>query len=137
MKLFIIGKITGDKDYKQKFDKVAEELTKQGHTVLNPAILPAEGFEHEQYLHITFAMIDVCEGVYVLEDWVDSAGALMETRYAADTQKSVTFQGKLQEVIVGVVNAVTAVISDLGEALKGMEAKNETKKTESETKNAD
>ena len=43
MKIYIAGKITGKEDYKTDFKAAEERLTKQGHAVLNPAVLP-EGF---------------------------------------------------------------------------------------------
>ena len=43
MKIYIAGKITGRENYKDEFKKAEERLTKQGHTVMNPAFLP-EGF---------------------------------------------------------------------------------------------
>ena len=89
MKIFIAGKIGGDTNYKKKFNDAAKKLKQQGHAVMNPATLPAEGFSHEQYLHITFAMIDVCDGVCMLSDWEESAGATKEIAYAIQQYKSV------------------------------------------------
>ena len=45
--VYIAGKITGDPDYRAKFEHAAEVLTSVGYTVLSPAILPSEGFEYE------------------------------------------------------------------------------------------
>lgn len=41
MKIYIAGKITGDKRYKAKFAAAAKNLQTAGHVVLNPATLPA------------------------------------------------------------------------------------------------
>lgn len=40
MKIYIAGKITGEPNYKEKFDIAATSLEAQGHIVLNPAELP-------------------------------------------------------------------------------------------------
>ena len=39
MKIYIAGKITGDKNYKEKFDTVEKLLASKGHSVMNPAQL--------------------------------------------------------------------------------------------------
>lgn len=81
MKAYIAGKITGDKDYKTKFDCAVISLRLDGWSVMNPAILP-DGFDHADYMHVCLAMIDVCDTVFFLPCWVDSPGAKMEHDYA-------------------------------------------------------
>jgi hypothetical protein len=65
---------------------------------MNPSILP-EGFEYEQYIHICEAMIDCCDAVALLPDWIESMGAMYENDYAENNGKKVfrlTEQGELQ-----------------------------------------
>ena len=57
MKIYIVGNITGEPNYKEKFDIAATSLEAQGHIVLNPAELP-EGMLPADYMRICFAMID-------------------------------------------------------------------------------
>ena len=47
MMIYVSGKITGDKNYKQKFEKAANKLISFGYDVFNPAILP-NALEYEQ-----------------------------------------------------------------------------------------
>ena len=89
MKIYIAGKITGDPNYRRKFDKEAFKLKSNGHIVLNPAILP-KGMEHHEYMHICFSMIDVADLIYFLPCWKDSKGAVMEYEYAKQNGKSCT-----------------------------------------------
>lgn len=88
MIIYIAGKITGDSDYKEKFDIAATSLELQGHIVLNPAELP-EGMLPADYMRICFAMIDTADAIYLLENWEYSRGASVEKDYAIYTGKSV------------------------------------------------
>lgn len=90
-KVYIAGKIGGDPRYKEKFEEAEKNLLSSGYIVLNPAVLP-EGFEHHQYMHICFAMIDVCDTVYMLRDWKDSKGASAEFAYVVRNGKKIMYQ---------------------------------------------
>ena len=80
MKVYIAGKITGNENYREKFAKAQSELEKDGHTVLNPAVLP-EGLMKGEYMRICFEMIDIADVVVFLPGWQDSEGAMLETDY--------------------------------------------------------
>lgn len=79
-KVYIAGKITGDCEYREKFERAAELLRREGHKVLNPAVLP-EGFSRGEYMRICFVMIDVADTVVLLPDYQDSPGARLEKEY--------------------------------------------------------
>lgn len=81
MKVYISGKITGCPDYKERFSCAEKLLTAQGHTVMNPAILP-DGFTHGEYMTICLSMLHVCDAIYLLENWRDSDGAIEEMAHA-------------------------------------------------------
>ena len=80
MKVYIAGKITGDPNYKEKFAKAAKAILARGEIPLNPAELPA-GMDPADYMRICFAMIDVCDWVYLLPGWEASPGARLEMAY--------------------------------------------------------
>lgn len=95
MKIYISGKITGEdkNDVFIKFLLAQASLINEGCAVMNPAVLSGnEGFEHEEYMHVCYAMIDVCDAVYMLSDWQKSKGARMELQYAADHQKEILYE---------------------------------------------
>lgn len=83
MKIYIAGKITGDPDYKKRFDAAEALIAKMGHAVMNPARLEAyEDFTWEDYMDVSGAMLRVCDAVFFLEGWEDSRGARAERQLA-------------------------------------------------------
>ena len=60
MKIYIAGKITGDRKYRAKFREAAKAMEALGHVVLNPATLP---------------------------DYQESAGAMVEWAWCKRTEK--------------------------------------------------
>lgn len=98
MKVYIAGKVSGlsDREVFEKFYKSSEKLKGQGHTVMSPAVLLLnKGFEHPEYMHVCFAMIDVCDAVYMQRDWQESKGAKMELEYATRNRKAIIHEGDL------------------------------------------
>lgn len=76
--LMLSGAISSDPDYQQKFARCATALRDLGFYIMNPAALPKSGFRHSQYMHVTLAMVDVCEIICLLPDWYRSPGSIME-----------------------------------------------------------
>ena len=95
MKVYIAGKVTGleKTEILSKFYESRKQLKEEGHTVMSPSVLALnEGFEHEDYMHICYAMIDVCDAVYMQKDWQNSEGARMELQYAKDWKKQIIYE---------------------------------------------
>lgn len=86
MKIYIAGKITGDPNYKDKFQRAEKLLVSQGHIVLNPAILP-EGMQPKDYMDICFAMIRAADQVVFIPDCFESEGARLEYNWCCYTGK--------------------------------------------------
>jgi len=81
MKIYLSGKITGDENYRQKFNCMTEKLKALGYAVFNPAILP-DGFEYEDYMKIDLCALSTCDAIFLLDDWMDSPGAIREKNEA-------------------------------------------------------
>lgn len=95
MKIYTAGKISGlnRDDVIKKFETAQKSLVAEKHQVFIPSVLPAyEEVSHEDYLHICYAIIDVCDAVYMLSDWQQSKGARMELQYAADHRKEILYE---------------------------------------------
>ena len=79
MRIYISGAITGDSNYKEKFEKAKKDLEARGYHVINPAEfdLP-EGATWEDYMKQDLALLLKCDGIYMLKDWKQSRGAKLE-----------------------------------------------------------
>lgn len=94
MKIYIAGKITGDKHYKRKFKRAEKFLRSLGCSVMNPAwIVPSREFSYEDYMKVSGAMQEVCNGVYFLLDWTKSLGSQREMERTTSLDQKVFFEG--------------------------------------------
>ena len=85
MKIYISGAITGIDDFMERFAKAEKELTDKGYSVVNPAKVNAqlpEDTRYEEYMKMSFCMLDMCESIYMLQGWEKSCGANLEYGYA-------------------------------------------------------
>lgn len=85
-KIYIAGKITGTNDYMERFSKAERFLRNNGFEAINPAqissALPPESTSYEDYIKLGLTLLDSCRSVYMLTDWKQSNGALLEFQYA-------------------------------------------------------
>ena len=77
MKVYLSGKITGDSNYRLKFNTMTEELLSYGYVVFNPAVLP-DGFEYSDYMALDLMILSRCDAIFLLRDWKNSPGARLE-----------------------------------------------------------
>ena len=85
MKIYISGAITGTDDYMERFAKAEKGLTENGYSAINPAKVNAqlpEDTSYEEYMKMSFCMLDMCDGIYMLKGWKKSWGANRELGYA-------------------------------------------------------
>lgn len=95
MKIYISGKISGLDlvEAKKNFIKAELRLKNQGHEVMSPkGIMDFAGFEHEDYMHVCRAMIDVCDAIYMMANWQTSKGSREELGYAREWRKQVLWE---------------------------------------------
>lgn len=90
-KVYIAGKITGNRFYKIGFAFMRLKLLlKFGikNAVMNPAKMES-GFTWQEYMNVCYKMIDACDCLIMLKDWKDSKGAKLEYEYAKEKGKAI------------------------------------------------
>lgn len=95
-KFYIAGKISGDNDYRAKFNQAKNKLEELEYIVLNPEELP-EGLKPADYMEICFSMIRCADVVAFLPDWEESRGATLEHAYCAYIGKTIIYPGMKKE----------------------------------------
>lgn len=100
LKIYLSGPVTGTDDYLERFLEVEEKLIAKGYSVVNPAavnkMLPADT-TYEEYMKMSFCMLEMCESVCMLNGWEKSCGANREYGYALATGKIILPEAELIE----------------------------------------
>jgi hypothetical protein len=78
MRVYIAGKITGNKNYMKQFKDAEELLTVFGYDVFNPAAHHVPGYSWAQYMRRDIAELVKCDKVFFMRNWVFSMGAWVE-----------------------------------------------------------
>lgn len=90
-KIYILGSISQNENYKQQFMAKHKELEELGYIVLNPLFISCE-LSWKEYMKIDLVMIDVCDAVYMMEGWKTSRGAKIEECYANMRGKEIIYE---------------------------------------------
>ena len=94
MRIYISGKITGNKNYIEQFAEAEKWLMSQGYEVINP-IKFGEAYPHlyySEYMEIDLALLKLCDAIFMLANWQDSNGAKTELAVAKSLGKTVKYQ---------------------------------------------
>lgn len=97
-RIYISGAISGTDDFMERFARMQERLEGMGHSVINPACanlyLP-EDTSYEEYMKVSFCLIDLCGCVCLMDGWEKSRGARRERAYAEAREKEIMFESGL------------------------------------------
>lgn len=94
-RIYVSGPITGTKDYIARFSIASLRLESKGYSVVNPAMVNAmlpKDTTYDEYMAMSFAMMDLCDGIYMLDGWENSKGAKMEFERAKEKGMNIYFQ---------------------------------------------
>jgi len=90
LKIYLAGRITGNPNYKEQFEKKQKELEAQGHIVINP--VKPEGFNYKDYIDMGLCELKYCDAIYMLKGWEYSEGATLEHHYAETVRMIIYYE---------------------------------------------
>lgn len=97
MKIYISGSISNNHNYKEDFERAEDYIFNNmpNAEVINPALV--NGFlpkstTHEEYMKMSFCMLDMADAVFMIDGWQKSCGASQEYGYALAKDKMILFE---------------------------------------------
>ena len=87
MKIYISGAITNNPNYKEDFERSEDYLQREypSADIINPALVNSflpKSTTYEEYMRMSFCMLDMADAIYMLKTWNKSCGANLELGYA-------------------------------------------------------
>lgn len=94
--VYISGKITGmESDAEIIFSKAEDSLKKEYMAVVNPMKLNhSHDKKWESYMRVCIKALCDCDSIYLLENYSESRGALMELAVAKDLGLEIIYETK-------------------------------------------
>ena len=80
MRVYISGPISGDPNFQARFLAAESALRLRGYDTINPGRLcmVAHGLTHRQYMQICMKLLRFADGIYLLNGFERSEGAMRE-----------------------------------------------------------
>lgn len=94
-RIYISGPVTGTDDYTERFAKAQADLTERGYSVINPVLVNSnmpEDATWEEYMKMSFCMLEMCDTIFMLNGWEKSKGAVLEFRKAINRNMAVIME---------------------------------------------
>ena len=97
MKIYISGAITNNPKFEEIFADAADKLRKEypNAEIIDPSLVNSflpESTTHEEYMRMSFVMLDMADAIYMLDNWKTSCGASQEYGYALAKDKIIMFE---------------------------------------------
>lgn len=97
MKIYISGAITGTDDFMERFSIAQKKLERDGHDVVNPALVNSnlpKSTTYSEYMDMSICMLNMCDAIYLLDGWKSSRGANLELIFAMLNDKTILYEVK-------------------------------------------
>lgn len=93
-KIYIAGPITGKKNHNQEaFNKAKDRLQIKGYKVISPLEIVKPGTKSwEYYMKIDIPILVWCDAIYMLKDWRQSRGAILEHIVACNLNMQILYE---------------------------------------------
>ena len=97
MKIYISGAITNNPNYKEDFERAEDYLQREypSADIINPALVNSflpKSTTYEEYMRMSFCMLDMCDSIYLLKGFEKSCGANREYCYAMEKRKTIMYE---------------------------------------------
>lgn len=97
MKIYISGAITNNPNYKEDFERAEDYINShfENVAIINPALVNShlpKSTTHEEYMRMSFCMLDMADAIYMLRNWKTSCGASQEYGYALAMDKIILLE---------------------------------------------
>ena len=94
MKIYISGAITNNQNYKEDFERAEDYLQREypSADIINPALVNSclpKSTTHEEYMRMSFCMLDMADSIYMLKGWSKSCGSNREYWHAMGNCKTI------------------------------------------------
>lgn len=90
MKIYISGSISKNPNYKEQFAAAEKDLRELGYEVLNPA--KNTGNLYKEYIDKGLLQEMKCDAIYMLQNFEESTGAMLELAYAQAVGMQIIYQ---------------------------------------------
>lgn len=97
MKIYVSGSITGTHDFMERFLIAQKRLERDGHDVVNPALVNSylpKSTTYSEYMDMSICMLKMCDAIYLLDGWESSQGAISERMVAMLNDKTILYEVK-------------------------------------------
>lgn len=99
-KVYIAGKVTGDPEYREKFEAAEQHLRETGcfaeDAIINPAKACPDGWSWLRCMLHCMRLLAGCSMVLFLPDWRESRGAKIEHLEARMLRKHIVYTNQKQ-----------------------------------------
>lgn len=97
MKIYISGAITSNPNYKEDFERAEDYLQREfpKAEIINPALVNSylpKSTTHEEYMRMSFCMLDMADAIFMISNWKTSCGASQEYGYALAKDKAILLE---------------------------------------------
>jgi hypothetical protein len=97
MRIYISGAISSNPNYKEDFERAEDYLQKEypNAEIINPALVNShlpKSTTHEEYMRISFVMLDMADAIFMIDGWQKSCGASQEYGYSLAKDKIILFE---------------------------------------------
>lgn len=95
MLIYVSGNVNTN-NWEEKTRKAENFLKLNDLYVINPMnidIIRENRLQDNQVMKIEYALIDICDGIYMLKGWQKSKKACAELTYAKSLDKKIIFEG--------------------------------------------